>query len=180
MIRQLTPDDCHLLAPVMRTTWEQTYPEFCKEEVALLDKLFNIDTVRTELALMNQVFLGSFIQDNLVGYAKIKIEKPCSFLDKLYLDSSYQGQRLGSQLLTACFKHAQTASINSMKLYVVSTNNHAIAFYQKSGFKKLPYLVVFPTTGTKLMYDAVMICTNINAALELLDSKSSSQLFSIK
>ncbi|KTD19496.1 GNAT family N-acetyltransferase [Legionella israelensis] len=177
-IRSATESDLSVLIPFMRENWQKTYPKQYEEDPTVLDKLFDKEKLKKQLQEKNAyIFIATF-NDKIVGYSKLLVdqEKDRCFLDKLYIDETYQRQHIGSRLLTYCFKSATELNINTMDLQVEHNNEKAINFYTKFGFK--PHTVykgkiikdLYPSTKKELYYGIKMTCNNVDDQLvNLLD-----------
>ncbi len=75
-----------------------------------------------------EYILTALIDDIPVGF--ISIWMPNNFIHHLYIDTKYQGQNIGTQLLKATIQ--KTAFPITLKCLV--SNTKAIAFYIKKGF----------------------------------------------
>ena len=54
---------------------------------------------------------------------------------KLYIDTFFQGQGIGSILIKDCIEHAKKQSIRKIFLWVLEKNYNARKIYEKHGFK---------------------------------------------
>ncbi|MFC3909426.1 GNAT family N-acetyltransferase [Legionella dresdenensis] len=171
IIRRLVENDLPNLIPFMKQAWQDAYPAFYNEEPKIVDAVFDVDKIRQEMSDPKNVFFGALDKGKIAGYAKLITLPESSFLDKIYVGKAIQGQGIGTQLLLVCFNHASTAGICSMKLQVEDKNHHALAFYQKHGFERMPVKRLYPSTGATLYYDYIMVCYDINNVINMLEAK---------
>ena len=169
-IRLLSQEDAQELEEVMKVTWQETYPEFCEQESALLERLFNIEQIKNDLNEDKNYFFGAWDEGRLIGYAKVVIKTDSSFLDKIYVQTAFHRQGIGKQLLLRCCKEVIASGINSMGLEVDEKNTNAIGFYEKHGFKCNPIKRLFPSTGPELYYDYLMLNINLKSLVEKLET----------
>jgi diamine N-acetyltransferase len=99
------------------------------------------------------------------GYAMVKLgstspavtaNRPVE-LQRFYVASAFQGRGLAQQLMSACVEQAREWSCDVLWLGVWELNPRAIAFYEKSGFRKVgrQYFMV----GSDRQHDYVMART---------------------
>lgn len=89
--------------------------------------------------------IGCFIRDlsgKLIGgiYAELTWGWCC--IELLWIDESYRGNDLASQLITKIEQYAKVEGINNLKLETASFQ--ALGFYQKMGFELYATLEDFP------------------------------------
>lgn len=175
-IRVLSHKDLNQLVAFMKLSWQLAYPEFCQQEAALVDSLFEAKKIQGDLNDKTLIFLGAFKEQKLIGFTKLCIEKSRSFLDKIYVSQAYQRQGIGQKLLSASFDKVYEKGIISMGLEVEDTNHKAINFYKKNGFCLNPIKRLYPSTGPTLYYNCLMFCKDIkkSQAFGLLHQELSS------
>jgi ribosomal protein S18 acetylase RimI-like enzyme len=81
-------------------------------------------------------------QDNVVGFASLKIKKRLNnggFSAELsiVIDEAHRGKGLGSKLMESLLKMAQQEKVHEIFLTVLSDNFRAIRLYEKYGFKSV-------------------------------------------
>lgn len=100
--------------------------------------------LREELQDPNVQYLALYIDDGLAGYAKVveRDAEPCVehlrplYLERIYLDKSYQRGGHGKRLLEAVYDEARAKGYEWLWLSVWEFNEPAVAFYLKNGFSK--------------------------------------------
>ena len=148
-IRKANSDDAEMLTELgYKTYWDtfHAHPENDPEDFAdYMEKAFNLDQIRTELADENSTFLVAEVEDEAVGYAKldlfntedeIKAEKPIE-LNRIYSSQEFIGKGIGQKLLDESLKIAGEFGCDVIWLGVWELNPRAIRFYEKNGFYKV-------------------------------------------
>ena len=110
----------------------------------------------------NNVYLLAFIEGEPVGFAKVKkhslneqIESPAQMeLQKIYVLPEYQGKGVGSALLKEVKNIAREINPDYIWLDTHISNESAIRFYEKNGFRKIGKY--FFTIGTQTFEYHVM------------------------
>lgn len=148
-IRQGDIEDAEMLANLAYKTFRDAFHEHPKnapEDLAdYMQKAFNLETIRRELAEENSIFLIAEIAGEPVGYAKIMIgsrepeitgENPIE-LNRLYSKQEFLGKGIGARLMDECFQIAKKFDCDVMWLGVWEFNPRARAFYRKYGFREV-------------------------------------------
>ena len=144
-IRKAVEKDYKILANLGAKTFRQTY----KNKVKLSDmgyyikNTFNKNQVLKEIKDTSFTILVASKNDKAVGYAKLLKSKIPSDskhfkgieLVRLYVFKNYQGQKIGSKLLSECIKIAKKKKFKYIWLGVWEKNNDAIDFYKKLEFR---------------------------------------------
>lgn len=114
-----------------KQAYRETYPDFFTEQE--LDVLFTQEYFDPE---HDQEFLVLVHSSRILAYAKLIFADDQQFkLDKLYVASKYQNNRLGKSLLYACFSEAMQNNYRYIKLVVWTKNPRAINFYKQNGLQ---------------------------------------------
>lgn len=148
-IRKATIEDAEMLAELSYQTFYDAFhahPKNAPEDLAdYMEKAFNPETVRAELAEENSIFLVAEIENEIAGYAKVMIgaiedgisaEKPIE-LNRLYSHQKFLGKGVGARLMERCFRIAKENDCDVMWLGVWEFNPRAQAFYKKYGFREV-------------------------------------------
>lgn len=166
----LDAKDIPALSTLAKETYAQTYPtDYSNKET--LEELFGENYVNKilplELKSKNYFYLVCKNGGNLVGYAKLVLEKELAILDKLYLLHNFQGFGYGRQLLLRCYEIALEHGAKKMTLIAYEENQRAVDFYIHHGFdpgEKKPHLHLVTRKPTnKFHYE--MTCENMEAHL---------------
>jgi len=116
-IRRLTPDDL----PRLRQFWMENWGD---EFVVAHDVIYYPDTLDGFIALDDDEWAG---------------EITCAFsgsdCEIVSLDSSHEGQGIGTKLITAVVEEARTKNCERVFLITTNDNLNALGFYQKRGFQ---------------------------------------------
>lgn len=139
-IRLAKDDDIKSIATLHVDNWKNSYKGiFPSDYLAGLN--YNeaekewIKYLEQEDAL---IYIAASEEDIVNGFAACKMdtETPCSgHLYSLHVSQPNRGQGIGKQLILAAANHFQSRQINSMNLWAVETNEHAISIYNHLGAK---------------------------------------------
>lgn len=108
-----------------------------------LNKVFGIDTLKTELHGNKIQYYVAFINYEPVAFMKLNlfsnlpdldIEKGIE-LDKVYILPEFKRMKIGMMLLDFAFDIAKKNNKEIFWLSVIDTNLEAISFYEKIGFR---------------------------------------------
>lgn len=146
-IRTATPADAEALAALAERTFRDTFSadNATDDMEAYARDAFSLDAVRAELADDASTFLLAFMEDaeQPIGYAKLRTGTPDPSvigpdpveLQRLYLDRSAIGHRVGAALMRASLDAARSAGHRTLWLGVWEHNARAISFYERWGFE---------------------------------------------
>jgi diamine N-acetyltransferase len=138
-IRLAREEDAEPVANLSRQTFYATYASFNTKED--MDKFMNEQF--TKEALMNEVrnkeniFVLAFIQEELVGYARMREGKsrPGMEIARIYALNSKIRKGIGSALMQKCIDIAKEKDKQVIWLAVWKKNQRAIDFYIHWGFE---------------------------------------------
>ena len=133
-----------------------------------LKETFSPSQMETELKDSRNTFLLAFSKDSartenaLVGYSKLHTGTPEEEITglapieiaRLYLDSAFIGQGLGSKLMQACLDEAKKQGCQTVWLGVWEYNTRALRFYRRWGFETVGSHVF--QMGTDAQTDFIM------------------------
>ncbi|KAA9338711.1 GNAT family N-acetyltransferase [Hymenobacter busanensis] len=138
------------LAELGRQTFRDTYADQnTPEDMAqYLAEHFGPEQQLAELEDANTIFLLAYMQQELVGYAKLYIGSTLGAeagadvrtraeLQRLYVRTDWIGTGLGAALLRRCFDEAKARGCRSVVLTVWEKNERAQEFYRRKGFKQI-------------------------------------------
>lgn len=126
-----------LLAEIsFRSTFKDSFQDHRDLDAYCL-KTFNYQKIKDSLAKQVNYFLALKVNDELVGYAKLKLGESPIQLQKIYLHSAFIRRGLGKALLAESMRIAGEAGGKRLWLAVESGNTSAIAFYDREGFEQL-------------------------------------------
>ncbi len=147
-IRKATIEDAEILA---RISWQSFHEAFAEHPAnhpddmkVYMDEAFSVETIRAELAEKDAVWFVAEIENEMVGYAKLKRfaredgitgEKPIE-LCRLYALQNFIGQGIGKTLMLKSLEFAKDNGHDLMWLGVWEFNYRAQKFYTKFGFEK--------------------------------------------
>ncbi len=147
-IRFASHEDAEILTQMARKSFFDTFhdhPKNAPEDLkSYMDEAFTVETFSAELADKDAIFLVAEIEQNLVGYAKLKQnyredgvsgEKPIE-LCRLYALHEFIGKGIGKTLMLKCLDFAKEDGHDIIWLGVWEYNYNAQNFYTKFGFEK--------------------------------------------
>jgi GNAT superfamily N-acetyltransferase len=111
---------------------------------AYVDEAFSETTIRQELLDPNSAFYLAYLQEELIGYLKLRrgrtpsALRDCQALElqRIYVQQRAIGRGVGARLMQAAVDYARQAECYVLWLGVWERSPSAIAFYQKWGFTK--------------------------------------------
>jgi len=146
IIRYATAADAENIARLSRQTFYDTFAAFnTKEDMdKFMNESFSMQKLMNEATVPENIFLAAFIDDELVGYAKLSESKnPMELEDaeaieigRIYAVQKTIGLGVGKALMQACIGIAKEKNKQLIWLGVWERNQRAISFYSKFGFEK--------------------------------------------
>ena len=142
-IRPATIEDVEGLCQVSAKTFVETYGEQNTPEnlQKYLVERFNIKQISDEIQTAETLFLLVELNDETVGYAKMRInlventDPKALEIERIYLKKAFHGQKLGAVLMQKCMDEARGKGYHSLWLGVWEHNLRAMRFYKKWGFE---------------------------------------------
>jgi diamine N-acetyltransferase len=145
VIQQMTPSDLTILHKICCDAYCQNFAEHWEDGGLeyYVDKVFGIETLKTELSDKNIQYYVAFINQEPVGFMKLNLFSNLPDLDngkgleldKVYILPLYKGMKIGKKLLDLSFDIAKNKKKEIFWLSVIDTNKEAISFYKKIGFQ---------------------------------------------
>ena len=167
-LRRATTADARLLAELAARLFEDTFgPDNDPEDMrAYLAGAFSEEKQLAELADEERaVWLALDSAGRAIGYAVMRrgthsngivAERPAE-VQRIYADRSWHGRGTGRALMSACMEQARAWGCDVLWLAVWERNPRAIAFYEKSGFRKVGRQTFL--LGRDVQHDDVMAQT---------------------
>jgi diamine N-acetyltransferase len=147
-IRLATTQDAEVLAKISRQSFYEAFAEHPKNHPddmkIYMDEAFSAEKISAELAEKDAVWFVAEVENNLVGYAKLKTnsredeisgENPIE-LCRLYNLQQFIGQGIGKALMLQCLEFARKNGHDTFWLGVWEFNYNAQKFYAKFGLEK--------------------------------------------
>jgi len=108
-----------------------------------INDVFGIQTLKNELANKNIQYFMAFIGSQPVAFMKLNLfsnlpnhdQAKGIELDKIYILPKFKGMKIGRKSLDLAFDIAKDNNKDIFWLSVIDTNQEAISFYEKIGFK---------------------------------------------
>jgi len=148
-IKVITADPSHafIISSIGKQSFRDAFARLFKNKEELLEYLeytYHPDKIAKSLERENNVFFLALVENVPVGFAKVKkyslndqIESIAQMeLQKIYVLSYYHGSGAGQALLDAVVDLACKVQPDFLWLDTHVSNNKAIRFYERNGFKK--------------------------------------------
>jgi len=136
-----------MLAELGAKTFYETFAkDNTPENISLyMKKSFSKEIQLNELSKPDIIFLIVELEDEPVGYAKLKMNSndesvkgtEVMEIERIYASQEYIGKGIGKELMKACINEARQRGCDSIWLGVWEKNQRAIDFYKKWGFKEV-------------------------------------------
>lgn len=145
-IREAKVNDTALISLLGRITFTETFGHLFSDPGDLLayyERIFSVPKIEKSLVKENNVYWIAFSNELPVGYAKLKLNTPCEFIEdqrvcqlqKIYVLKDFLSQKIGHRLQQALLKQAIESGSKKIWLSVLIDNKRAVNFYLKSGFE---------------------------------------------
>ena len=144
IIREGTIDDAETLSSLGAKTFYETFAKHNTAEDMLqyIQEHFRIEKVKEEFNEKSAHFFLALIDDEVVGYAKMRnTQHPHELfgekhieLERIYVLESFHGNKIGLLLMNECIHFAKKKKCKILWLGVWEKNIRAIEFYKKIGF----------------------------------------------
>ena len=150
-LRAARPNDVPVILRFIRglAEYERLAHECVATEASLARTLFG-DRPAAEVVL-------AFVNDEAAGFAlffhnySTFLAQPGMYLEDLFVDPAFRGQRVGRALLTHLASLAEARGCGRFEWSVLDWNADAIAFYEKLGARGMSDWTVHRVTGDALV-----------------------------
>lgn len=144
-VKKATPNALQLLFEVCRQSYSENFANHWNEGGLdwYLDKVYGLEAIRADLTNADINYFIAFFQEEPVGFMKLHLNS--NLLDhsaasgieveKIYFRPQFQGKGIGKKLITVALEVGQMLKKEIIWLGVIDTNQNAIEFYKKMGFK---------------------------------------------
>lgn len=144
-IRIATKENANIVSLLARITFTETFGHLFRDSEDLsnyLETTFSVDKIERSIQKDTTVFWIACVNRLPVGYAKLKLDSPSTFLDtknvcqlqKIYVLKDFLSLKIGYKLQEQLLQKAIDLKYDSIWLSVLHSNEHAIHFYIKNGF----------------------------------------------
>ncbi|MDC6366738.1 MULTISPECIES: GNAT family N-acetyltransferase [Flavobacteriaceae] len=144
-INKATISDAVTIALLGRFTFTETFGHLFSDKTDLLnyfEQTFNVEKLSKSIEKPNNLYWLASINGLPVGYAKLKLDSPSSFIDsnsicqlqKIYVLKDFLAQKVGLALQNKLLEKANDLGFKKIWLSVLKENLRAITFYEKNGF----------------------------------------------
>ncbi len=144
IIRRAKEVDILELQKIGKQTFFETFTsdDSTSDMKQYLDEKFSIEQLGKELKNSESMFYFSQIENEIIGYLKVNTGeaqtenrlKEALEIERIYVNSNYQGNNIGQLLFNKAIEIAKKHGIKNIWLGVWEKNQRAINFYQKNGF----------------------------------------------
>ena len=138
--------DAEIISSLGSITFTETFGDLFPEPELedYLIKTFSVEKISNSLKKQNNIYWVAYMNETPVGYAKIKLDsrveeigcKSQIQLQKIYVLKEYLDKKVGLALLNEIMANGEISSGTLIWLVVLHTNEKAVRFYEKSGFRK--------------------------------------------
>jgi diamine N-acetyltransferase len=162
-IRLAVPSDVPELSALAARTWSHAFGD----GVSADDQAAELEDTRSETyfddALRTKTILVAEADGALVGYVQfgdvaipeVDVQPGDRALQRLYVDTAFQGRGWGRKLMEAALRHPRLANAKRIFLQVWDVNERAVRLYESFGFRKAGTTTF--TVGSEVMEDLVML-----------------------
>jgi ribosomal protein S18 acetylase RimI-like enzyme len=162
-IRAAGSGDVSALSALAKRTWSDAFADGVRPE----DEQAELNEGRSEAyfadALKDRTILVAELDRMLAGYVQFgEMEIPevdarpgDQGLQRLYVETAFQGRGTGRRLLGSALRHPRLASANRIFLTVWDENERAVRLYESFGFRRFGKTTF--TVGAEAMEDIVMV-----------------------
>ena len=146
IIRLANKTDVKKLSILYKTVYIQTYgTEGVSDEFAnFITKQFSEDRIEQLILDGSNTIVVSAYKNNLVGVLEIEYDKRCPVgnlvapeLNKLYILDWFCSKGIGKSLLQEAEQMLRKKRVKEMWLWVLASNNRAVAFYEKHNYRHI-------------------------------------------
>jgi len=158
-IRRAVSDDAQLLSQLSSVTFFDTFNGTCTDDDMheFINQYFNVEQVYKDLQDINDFYFIAFINDDAVGYIRMKEEESEVSeikkyrgieLKRIYVLKEYHSQKIGAELISFALDFAAENNYEAIWLGVWEHNEKAKAFYKQFGFENSGVTHPFPIGNT--------------------------------
>lgn len=127
---------CYNNVKICKMTLEDLY-RISDILISDFDDFWPVNTLEQELKSENSYYLVAKINNEIVGFAGIKMVLNEADIMNIVTRKNYRNHGIGSILFQEILKYAKQKSIEKLTLEVNENNHTAIHIYEKYGFKKI-------------------------------------------
>lgn len=130
-----------IIQSIANIIWPMTFGPLMSEPKLnyMMEMMYSTKALEHQMEDENHQFLLAYKEEKAVAYCSYELnfrESSQMMMHKLYLLPSTQGIGLGSDLIANLEKIAKQNQQKILRLQVLYTNENALQFYFKKGFKK--------------------------------------------
>jgi GNAT superfamily N-acetyltransferase len=145
-IQKITVKESQELAHFSASTFYETFASCNTKEdmdMYLLEKCSE-EKMAAELSEAGNHFFFARLNSEIIGHIKLRTSvfpsqlqtKNCIEIERIYVASTFQGKKIGAQLMQFCLNYAKDRHFSILWLAVWEHNSKAYEFYKKWGFEK--------------------------------------------
>lgn len=145
-VRKATIEDARHIALLGRITFAETFAEYFRDKQDLFDyheQTFGVSKITVSLQKENNRYWIAFWNELPIGYAKLKVSSATEFIEteevsqlqKIYVLKEFLNKRVGKLLMDELMMSFNESDKIHIWLSVLKSNERAIQFYYKNGFK---------------------------------------------
>lgn len=144
-IARAQPADLGLLLAFAERTFREAYEHLNKpaDFKKYCDQAFTPERFRAEMEHPHSAFWLAHLDGQLVAYIKLNFDrfppelegKKTVQVERIYVDTPFQGRRIGEKLLDFAHEQARAAGVEWLWLSVWQANPPAVRFYERCGYE---------------------------------------------
>jgi ribosomal protein S18 acetylase RimI-like enzyme len=169
-IRPATSSDVPALAKLAKRTWSGAFgfsvsrDDEAVELAQTRSESYFMDALRKKTILVaegNGELLG-YVQFGDVEIPEVEARRGDQGLHRIYVETAWQGRRLGRKLAEAALEHLRLANASRIYLTVWEKNERAVRLYESLGFR--PVGTTTFAIGSEVVEDLVLLLERSDAA----------------
>ncbi len=145
-IRTATIDDVNDISYLGSVTFDQAFGHLFSDKKDLmeyLDRTFSLEKIKNSIVRPNNMYWIVFDKKLPIGYAKLQLHSPSSFIDsqdvcklqKIYFLDDYISKGIGGKLQKLIFEAGLASKQEYLWLSVLKENEKAVNFYKRNNYK---------------------------------------------
>ena len=134
-IRHAKQEDAEEIHDVALKSWKDTYSQIFSEETIeqVISDWYGVEDLREQAE--HPIFYVAEADAQVIGFVHASVDDGKATLHRIYLDSEYQGEGIGSKLFRKAENKIEQEA-DSIELEVLAENDKGTGFYLKHGFEE--------------------------------------------
>jgi ribosomal protein S18 acetylase RimI-like enzyme len=137
-IKATTEAQIEQIEQIAKEIWHEHYVAIIGlEQVTYMLNKFNSKQAITAGIQQGDIYNLIEVDEKVIGYIAVKVNKGELFLNKLYVHANLRGQGIGRKAMAFLIQLAKHKQVSKISLRVNKYNSNSIAAYEKFGFKTI-------------------------------------------